>query len=157
MMSDKVNKSIQSALEQLHDERERIEGAIAKLEGFLGNLIDTAAQGMKRRSNASESFVRKFSRPTPYTRSRAGWTEEARSAAAERMRAYWASRRTEDGGTITRTTRTSKVRTRPANSSYGVKQRSRKGWTPEARQAAAERMRAYWASRHGDESSEAAS
>src|SRR5688500_16414889 len=94
MMSDKVRESIQVALEQLHDERKRIEGAIAKLEGFLGNLINSATASVKPRGKQA-AVVRKTARPRVVAkqRSRAGWTEQARDAAAERMRKYWAQRR----------------------------------------------------------------
>ncbi|HET6344473.1 MAG TPA: hypothetical protein VFH51_06050, partial [Myxococcota bacterium] len=96
MMSDKVSKSIEQALAQLHQERDRIDGAIAKLEGFLGNL----ASSKTRRGRASARLLAKASgrtRVTAKQRSRAGWTPDARQAAAERMRNYWAERRKQAG------------------------------------------------------------
>ncbi len=79
-MSEKASDSIETALEELYDERNRIEHAIAELERCLSNL----------RSDG------KFKK----TRSRRGWTAEARQAAAERMRNYWSQRHRANGEDI---------------------------------------------------------
>jgi hypothetical protein len=76
-------------LAQLHQERERIDGAIAKLEGFLGNLASSKTAALKRRGRASARLLAQATARTRVTakpRSRAGWTPDARQAAAERMR-----------------------------------------------------------------------
>ena len=146
MMSDKVSRSIQLALEQLHDERERIEGAIAKLEGFLGNLIDSATASIKRRGRPASTSPRAANRVrAAKTRSREGWTDEARNAAAERMKKYWAERRDETSEGSAKTTRRRRVVSTDA--ANDTKERSRKGWTDDARRAAAERMKKYWEDR----------
>ena len=151
MMSDKVRESIQVALEQLHDERERIEGAIAKLEGFLGNLINSATASIKPTLRGRTATPSKTSREPVVAkqRSRAGWTDDARDAAAERMRKYWAERR--EASAQGKNGARKSNRERKARSNEGAandsKERSRKGWTDEAREAARERMRKYWADR----------
>lgn len=164
MMSDKVSRSIQLALEQLHEERERIEGAIAKLEGFLGNLVDSATASIKRRGRPAAAAatpavserrpVNAGSRNTSRvraakTRSREGWTDEARKAAAERMRKYWGERRKASAdGTVKNSRRRRAANNDAAND---TKERSRKGWTDDARKAAAERMKKYWEDRKKSE------
>ena len=150
MTSEKVKKSIEHALEQLHEEKERIDNAIDKLEIFLGNLLD-AADGGKSRGRAARGGHAK-----PTQRSRAGWTDEARDAARARMRKYWAERRKNaaNASTARREKRAGEARAnRAAAKSSKIMhesvtwQRDKKGWSPEAREAARERMRHYWEQR----------
>lgn len=71
----------------------------------------------------------------------AGWTDAARAQVAQRMRDYWRKWREERrapsdeaGPKIPKTVGAAKV----------ASGRSTAGWTPQARQQAAERMRARW-------------
>jgi hypothetical protein len=164
MMSNKVEKSITCVLDELQVERQRIEGAIARLEGSLNNLVRdaTAATGGSRRGRPKGTAAQHpaalgvpgdggvSSRPPPQRlvarqRSRAGWTQTARLAAAERMRTYWAKRHSEDPERPqNERSKKAAVRSGAANDSQ---ERSRKGWTPDAREAARERMRSYWQGR----------
>jgi hypothetical protein len=164
MMSNKVEKSITCVLDELRVERQRIEGAIARLEGSLNNLVRdaTAAAGGARRGRLKSSPAQHpatatgmsgdggMRRPQPQRlvarqRSRAGWTETARQAAAERMRSYWAKRHSgQSEPQQSERRKKAAVRAGAANDSQ---ERSRKGWTPDARAAARERMRSYWQGR----------
>lgn len=146
MIPSSVNESIMTALAELHQERDRIDNAIAELEGFLTGLGHANPQLARQHG----PMLRLQTNVLPYrkTRSRAGWTPEARQAAAERMRQYWASRRSEqdthgmhDQGHDDMMDGSGD----PMSDDRGSK-RSTKGWTDEARQAAADRMRTYWAS-----------
>ena len=150
MTSEKVKKSIEHALEQLHEEKERIENAIDKLEIFLGNLLDAAGGGRARGRAAKGSHSK------PAQRSRAGWTDEARDAARARMRKYWAERRKNaaNASTARREKRAGEARANRAAAKSGksmsesaTRQSDKKGWSPEAREAARERMRHYWEQR----------
>jgi hypothetical protein len=124
MMSDRVSQSIQSALAELHNERARIDSAILELQNCLESLNHLGI-------DATENLGIYLGQRRP--RSTAGWTSEARHAAAERMRRFWATRREQRGEMDV--------------SPEMIKKRSTKGWTTEARRAAAERMRRYWQSR----------
>ena len=136
MMSDRVNESIQVALAELLNERARIDSAIAELEACLQSLGGGGSETIKGRTSTIQAVLMGHKAP----RSRAGWTPEARQAAAERMRRYWLSRRNEEPG-----------EQGPAGSEYNARKRSTKGWTAEARQAAAERMKRYWGSQKRDD------
>jgi hypothetical protein len=148
MPTNKVNKSLALALAKLQGERDRIEGAIAKLENVLGQ---TASSASTRRGTTRSAGRGRIKVPrTPVVtkeRSRAGWTQAARDAAAERMRRYWAS--LADGeGKAARARKTSK-RAEKADKAEKTRsaRRSTSGWTDSARGKAAERMRKYWAER----------
>ncbi len=163
MMSDKVKQSIAVALKQLHVERSRIEGAIARLEGVLDDLVTSATTSVKRRgrppgsgksSSQAPAAVKKTARARRIIarqRSREGWTDDARKAAAERMRRYWADRHKAAGegkqGSVSRRGRKSSGDGLQATAANDSRERSRKGWTEEARLAARERMRRYWENR----------
>jgi hypothetical protein len=77
------------------------------------------------------------------TRGRKGMSPSQRRAVGERMRAFWAKRRSNKAQTITSGTQTA------ADGTTGSpKQRStRKAMSPAMRTAQGERMRAYWAAR----------
>jgi hypothetical protein len=77
------------------------------------------------------------------TRGRKGMSPSQRKAVGERMRAYWAMRRSDKAATTTSGSRTA------ADGTTGPpKQRStRKRMSPATRTAHGERMRAYWAAR----------
>ncbi len=163
MMSNKAKASIESVLKQLQAERQRIEGAISNLEGLMGNLVSSATTGVKRRGRppkaASQAVAvsrkatgrAKGERLVARQRSRAGWTDDARAAAAERMQAYWAERRkAKEAGKSApspRRPRGKAASAEPAVAANDSRERSRKGWTPEAREAARARMRTYWQQR----------
>lgn len=157
MMSDKVRGSIQVALEQLHDERVRIENAIARLEVFLGDMVDSATASVASRARLSASTHRSAPRRrlpiAAKQRSREGWTDEARAAAAERMRQRWADRRAATSEGQPQSRALSDARRAPAaevggdDAANDSTESGRKGWTVEARAAAAERMRRYWQER----------
>lgn len=164
MTSAKVKKSVTSALEQLHEEKERIDTAIDKLETFLSTLADAAAatstpRRKPKRTHAQPAIEPEFADEPE--RSRAGWTDEARGAARERMRAYWAERRGKAAHASQARRDKPSVKARdkaqaptgiPAKASKkaGRQEPTDKGWPPEARQAARERMRRYWAQRRKD-------
>jgi hypothetical protein len=149
MSSNKINDSIQVALAELHEERARIDHAIAELETLLEGLGE-AGMPSKRRSRPFDHQRHLAREKSP--RSRAGWTAEARRAAADRMRNYWASRKGEDSSETSDGSEMHGTQRRRAMRK-GSRKRSTKGWTPEARRAAAERMKQYWTSRR-DEGSE---
>ena len=144
MMSDKVQVSIAEALEQLQQERARIEGAICKLEGCLQHLVSSATTTVRGRQEHLKAMMQKPRiRAQARARSRAGWTDAARLAAAQRMRGYWESRRVAQasGDVPTRRTRVAK---RPQAQTPTARTRSVNGWTAEKREAARARMRQYW-------------
>jgi hypothetical protein len=115
MMPDKVNQSIQQALDELLEERKRINNAIAELESCLQSLMSLDI------SNPRTSTIRALlGHKKP--RSREGWTSDARAAAADRMRRYWAGRRGQ-------TAPESEIR---------ISKRSAKDWTQEVQDPATE-------------------
>ena len=83
-----ISDLLQHVVTQFQDERVRIEGAISKLEHFVTHLLDSASEQNNSQTNQRVLMGR--------TRSRAGWTPEARAAASARMQAYWAG--TRNGG-----------------------------------------------------------
>lgn len=150
MPTNKVSKSLAQALAQLSTERDRVEGAIAKLEGVLGQTA-AGTQASKRGRGRTVAARAKTAR-TPVVskaRSREGWTQAARKAAAERMRRYWADQA--KGKNKTPRAKKPSKRAEKAESAASTR-RSTNGWTDTARSAAAERMRKYWADRRGDKS-----
>ncbi len=140
MMSDQMDRSVLTALEQLHTERARIEGAIAKLEHFVSNLMDSASHSPRRR----DYFVTQKN-ALPYQRSRAGWTTEAREAASNRMKNYWSQRR-QEAESKGETPKNPRKRIKSIGSP-NPHSRSKEGWTSEAREAASNRMKNYWSER----------
>lgn len=150
MPTNKVSKSLTQALAQLNNERDRIEGAIAKLEGVLGQTA-AGTQASKRGRGRTLAARAKAARTPIVTkaRSREGWTQAARKAAAERMRRYWAEQ-AEGKNKTPRAKKTSK-RADKAQMTPSAR-RSTTGWTDTARSEAAARMRKYWADRRGEKS-----
>ena len=145
-MNGKVSESIRAALEQLHGERARIDAAIAKLEAFLNNLQSTDPNVWTRVvGDAMPTGGRTMRRK----RNTAGWTDEKRSEAADRMRRYWAQRRLQNGAVAKSSS--------PKPLRAAGKKRSTAGWTDEKRSAAAERMRQYWEGRKAGENRDTAS
>lgn len=145
MKSNKVSKSLTQILSQLHGERERLEDAIARLEETL-QPSDTNQTAKRGRGRPAATQVKMRSKRTPVkvrTRSRAGWTAGARQAAAERMQQYWA----DQAAGKTKKRRSKKSASQGQEKKPRAARRSTEGWTDNARQAAAERMRTYWANR----------
>jgi hypothetical protein len=77
MANERIVQTLRSALTDLYSQRKELEAAIASLEGLVGR---------------KEGRVAKASRSSQ--RSTRGWTAAKRKAAAERMRRYWAARKT---------------------------------------------------------------
>lgn len=78
MSHKKPCESIHHALAELYRERERLGHAITNLEVFLHSH-------KVARSHPTYTLAK--------SRSRKGWTEDARAEASARMKAYWAQRR----------------------------------------------------------------
>jgi hypothetical protein len=145
MPTTKVNKSLTQALAQLHYERDRIDRAIAKLENDLGQAAAGPLSNKRGRGRAAQARSKATRTPiVTKARSRAGWTEAARKAAADRMRSYWAAQA--EGKTKTPRAKKAKQRSEKSQAAQ-VARRSTSGWTETARSEAAERMRKYWAER----------
>ena len=87
--------------------------------------------------------ARKNGSAPPTDRRRSGMSPAARKAHGERMRAFWANRRAENGSTAASQRETAAdASPTPANPT-----RKRKGMARAARKAQGERMRAYWAAK----------
>ncbi|RYF11304.1 MAG: hypothetical protein EOO40_03570 [Deltaproteobacteria bacterium] len=137
MMSDKVQESIAQALQQLQNERARIEGAIAKLEGCLEHLVTSTTGQLRDRKHSAATLERLTASPSPqqHGRSRAGWTPAARQAAATRMQSYWERRR--QAQHIGEAPARRKRLDPPSSGTTGARrERSVSGWTTEKREAA---------------------
>ncbi len=92
MASADMSQTLRTALEQLREEKRRIDNAIVELE----NLVNSLA-GVRRRGRPPGSGKRGPGRPPSIggggKPKRKGWSAAARSAAAQRMKRYWAERR----------------------------------------------------------------
>ena len=90
---NKLAKDIQRAIESLRSEQEEIDAKIAAMEDALRSLGERSPvaprRGRPRKVAAATGGASKDgrSRKTPH------WSAEARLAAAERMRKYWAERK----------------------------------------------------------------
>ena len=92
MASADMSQTLRTALEQLREEKRRIDNAIVELE----NLVNSLA-GVRRRGRPPGSGKRGPGRPPSIGAGgkpkRKGWSAAARAAAAQRMKRYWAERR----------------------------------------------------------------
>lgn len=94
MASADMAQTLRTALDQLREEKQRIESAIIELE----NLVNTLT-GVRRRGRPPGSGKRGPGRPPSLVSAsgdgkpkRKGWSDAARHAAAQRMKRYWAER-----------------------------------------------------------------
>lgn len=96
MASADMSQTLRNALEQLREEKRRIDNAIVELE----NLVNSLA-GVRRRGRPPGSGKRGPGRPPGSGISMGGkpkrkaWSAAAKAAAATRMKRYWAERRKE--------------------------------------------------------------
>ena len=90
MASDKVVDGLQSAIDALTAERDEIDEKIQLLQDTLENVQGKSPRGRKK-ATARKSSAPKASRKKP------SWSPEAKKAAAERMRKYWADRKKKEG------------------------------------------------------------
>ncbi|MBC7792530.1 MAG: hypothetical protein H7Z43_02385 [Clostridia bacterium] len=93
MASADMSQTLRTALEQLREEKDRIENAIVELERLVNSL-----SGVRRRGRPPGSGKRGPGRPPGRKNGNAslerkGWSDQARQAAAQRMKRYWADRR----------------------------------------------------------------
>jgi hypothetical protein len=92
MASADMSATLRAALDQLREEKDRIESAIVELERLVNSL-----SGVRRRGRPPGTGKRGPGRPpgrsggSPLKRK--GWSDAARQAAATRMKRYWADRR----------------------------------------------------------------
>jgi hypothetical protein len=94
MASADMSQTLRAALDQLREEKARIDNAIIELE----NLVNSLA-GVRRRGRPPGSGKRGPGRPAASGMpKRKGWNAAARAAAATRMKRYWAERRREKEG-----------------------------------------------------------
>jgi hypothetical protein len=132
MSSAKLSQSLSNALQDMIEERARLDDAIEKLQSFVDQpVVKQNYQSSKSNSTTEGKTVRRR------------WTAEGRKAAAERMRRYWASRRKANDAGSANVKKGKKQKDQPAEATSS---RS-KSWSPTARKEAAERMRRYWADR----------
>ena len=168
MASRNIGGSIQAALKDLFNERDVVEDAIAKLQSLLGTMTTTGKRrgrppgsGRKKVTAVVHAATRKapgrakkkaVGRPAK-TGGKRAWSAATRNEASERMRKYWANRNKES---VKKTdSPTKKRRGRPPASAAAAPAKktgggtvARKNWSPEARKAAADRMKKYWATRN---------
>lgn len=97
MASADMSQTLRAALEQLREEKRRIDNAIVELENLVNSL-----SGVRRRGRPPGSGKRGPGRPPSVGAGgkpkRKGWNAAARTAAAQRMKRYWAERRKEKEG-----------------------------------------------------------
>ncbi len=96
MASADMSQTLRAALEQLREEKRRIDSAIVELENLVNSL-----SGVRRRGRPPGSGKRGPGRPPSAgggMPKRKGWSPAARNAAAQRMKRYWAERRKEKEG-----------------------------------------------------------
>lgn len=96
MASADMSQTLRTALEQLREERDRIDSAIVELERLVNSL-----SGVRRRGRPPGSGKRGPGRPAGRASGgsplkRKGWSDTARQAAAQRMKRYWADRRKQE-------------------------------------------------------------
>lgn len=174
MASRNIGGSIQAALKDLFNERAVVEDAIEKLQSLLGNMKASKRRGRPpgpgrkkvlkqvRTPATSRKVAGRGKKKVSKKTGRRAWSSAARQQAAERMRKYWADRnkkgaraKREAAGakrrgrpaTATKATATKATATKATATKKATPAAQRKGWSPEARKAAAERMRQYWAER----------
>lgn len=139
MASAKLSQSLSKALQDMVEERTRLDEAIDKLQSFMGQFdgqaIDRPAIKVAAATTIDEDGTKTVRRR---------WTAEGRKAAAERMRKYWANRRKASG--VASPKKGKKQQQQQRMQAATTSSRS-KSWSPAARKEAAERMRKYWADR----------
>jgi hypothetical protein len=127
-------QSLQHALSQLlHDMQEQM----AELNHTIGDVELRLNRSHSNKQNKEPVGSKSGGRRS------AGWTDAARAQVAARMRDYWRKWREDRQGHHAEATASGPSHPKGAQ----VKDtpgRSTAGWTPQARQQAAERMRARW-------------
>jgi hypothetical protein len=87
MTTDKVTKEIRSAIDALSKERDEIASRISILEDTLAKL-----GGARRGPGRPKGSGVKVASAAKPARKKPNWSPEARKAAADRMKKYWAER-----------------------------------------------------------------
>ena len=91
MDTARIAKELRSAIDELRTERQEIDSKIGAMEQALRELGVKRGPGRPKGSGKKvASTTGTASRQTKVTRN---WSPEARRAAAERMRKYWADRK----------------------------------------------------------------
>ncbi len=99
----KLVKDLQRAIDSLRSEQEEIDAKIASMEKALSSLGESSAPRRGRPRKAASAATRTVG---GRSRKKPNWTPEAREAARERMRKYWAKKRsTKKATTRKKTTR----------------------------------------------------
>lgn len=94
MSTDKVAKEIRSAIDALAKERDEISSRISILEDTLAKLGGARrGPGRPRGSGAKAAPAGAPPAAAKPARKKPNWSPEAKKAAAERMRKYWADRK----------------------------------------------------------------
>ena len=84
----RIAKELKTAIEELRTERDQIDNKIGAMEQALREL------GVKRGPGRPRGSGKKVASPTARkSKVTRNWSPEARRAAAERMRKYWAERK----------------------------------------------------------------
>ena len=134
MASEQVSQSLTQTLQDLINERARIDVAIEALQDLIGQLGTTH----RGRGRPHKAMIATEATPKKGTRR---WNNASREAAAERMRQYWANRKKQSGEGSGEGKKRQKKAAKAEHSTRS------KAWSPAARKAAAERMRQYWVDR----------
>ncbi len=90
MDTAKIAKELRSAIDELKDERSVIENKIGAMEQALRELGVKRGPGRPRGSSNKTVVSKRSAAKKKVSRN---WSPEARRAAAERMRKYWADRK----------------------------------------------------------------
>jgi hypothetical protein len=139
MNTQTLQHTLSHMLHQLQEEYAHVNTAILALEARLGADSQRRSAGVSKKKTIDKAPKAAGSGG----RRSAGWTQDARAEVAERMRAYWRSWREMRANTPAQ-----ELKQEKADPSTRMPQgRSTAGWTPQARQQAAARMRARWQKR----------
>ncbi|MEL7369723.1 MAG: hypothetical protein AAFN74_12475 [Myxococcota bacterium] len=91
---NKLAKDIQAAIESLRGEQEEIDAKIAAMEDALKSLGERAPTAARRgRPPKAASTASVATAKGSRSRKKPHWSDDARKAAAERMRKYWEERK----------------------------------------------------------------
>ena len=90
MDTARIAKELRTAIDELRDEREQIDTKIGAMEQALRELGVKRGPGRPKGSGKKVTTTKRASSKKKSTRN---WSPEARKAAAERMKKYWADRK----------------------------------------------------------------
>ena len=90
-----IAKELRTAIDELKLEREQIDNRISAMEQALRGLGVKRGPGRPKGSGKKAAPAATTGSPAPSRRKKVtrNWSPEARRAAAERMRKYWADRK----------------------------------------------------------------